>query len=146
VTLGIKLLQCEAYRSFPSNVESSYKPWGSLKRWLQHHCSHFKAIKFSHFAFRCFVFTLRSPWRFEFVIVLGIQIKNQLFAPLYCSRIYYTLKPSTHIKINFKITPACFGPTGPSSGSTFSYPKVTTDRILVRYTVVLPPQNHSVTY
>jgi len=24
----------------------------------------------------------------------------------------------THIKINFKITPTCFGPTGPSSGST----------------------------
>ena len=28
------------------------------------------------------------------------------------------LKPSIHIKINFKITPTCFGPTGPSSGST----------------------------
>ena len=33
-------------------------------------------------------------------------------------KIFYTLKPSTHIKINFKITPTCFGPTGPSSGST----------------------------
>jgi hypothetical protein len=31
---------------------------------------------------------------------------------------FYTLKPSTHIKINFKITPTCFGPIGPSSGST----------------------------
>ena len=31
---------------------------------------------------------------------------------------FYTLKPSTHIKINFKNTQTCFGPTGPSSGST----------------------------
>jgi len=33
-------------------------------------------------------------------------------------KIFYTLKPSTHIQISFKITPTCFGPTGPSSGST----------------------------
>ena len=44
--------------------------------------------------------------------------KNQLFAPMYCFKNVYTLKTSTHIKINFKITPTCFGPTGPSSGST----------------------------
>ena len=39
---------------------------------------------------------------------------------MYCFKIFYTLKPSTRIKINFnfKITPTCFGPAGPSSGST----------------------------
>ena len=31
-------------------------------------------------------------------------------------------------------------------GARRSYPKVTTDLLLVRYTVVLLPQNHSVTY
>ena len=40
---------------------------------------------------------------------------------MYCFKIFYTLKPSTHIKINFKITPTCFGPTGPSSGSMENY-------------------------
>jgi hypothetical protein len=30
---------------------------------------------------------------------------------MYCFKIFYTLKPSTHIKIHFKITPTCFGPT-----------------------------------
>jgi len=37
---------------------------------------------------------------------------------MYYFKIFYTLEPSTHIKINFKFTPTCFGPTGPSSGST----------------------------
>jgi len=37
---------------------------------------------------------------------------------MYCFKIFYTLKPSTHIKITFKITRTCFGPNGPSSGST----------------------------
>ena len=37
---------------------------------------------------------------------------------MYCFKFFYTLKPSTHIKINFTITPKCFGPIGPSSGST----------------------------
>jgi hypothetical protein len=32
---------------------------------------------------------------------------------MYCFKDFYTLEPSTHIKINFKITPTCFGPTGP---------------------------------
>ena len=31
-------------------------------------------------------------------------------------------------------------------GARRSYHKVTTDRLLVRYTVILLPQNHSVTY
>ena len=35
-----------------------------------------------------------------------------------CFKNFYSLKPSTHIKINFKITPTCFGPIGPSSWST----------------------------
>ena len=60
----------------------------------------------------CFLFLYRA-------IVLDIQIiKPTLFAPMYCFKNFYTLKPSTHIKINYKITPTCFGPTGPSSGST----------------------------
>jgi len=37
---------------------------------------------------------------------------------MYCFKIFYTLKTSTHTKINFKITPTCFGPTGTSSEST----------------------------
>ena len=59
---------------------------------------------------------------------------------MYCFKIFYTLKPFTHIKINFKITPTCFGPTGPTSGTTsFVIPKLTTDHLLVRYIVrVLP--------
>jgi len=56
---------------------------------------------------------------------------------MYCFKNFYTLKPSTLIKIKFKITPTCFGPIGLSSGSSRSYPKVTTDHLLVRYTVVL---------
>jgi len=34
-------------------------------------------------------------------------------------KISYTLKSSTHTKINFKITPTCFGPIGPSSGTEY---------------------------
>jgi hypothetical protein len=75
VTLGTKLPRREADRSFPSYVESSYKPSGSMKRRLQHHSCHFKAIKYSRFAIRYFVFTLRSPWRFGFVILpIGFQL------------------------------------------------------------------------
>ena len=43
---------------------------------------------------------------------------NYLHQCIVLKTLFYTLKPSTHIKINFKITPTCFGPTGPSSGST----------------------------
>jgi len=38
---------------------------------------------------------------------------------MYCFKIFYTLEPSTR----FKITPTCFGPTGPSSGSTSFLPQ-----------------------
>ena len=34
-------------------------------------------------------------------VYTNIQI-IKLFAPMYCFKIFYTLKPSTHIKINFK--------------------------------------------
>ena len=37
---------------------------------------------------------------------------------MYCFKIFYTLKLSAHIKINFKITPTCFGPIERSSGIT----------------------------
>ena len=59
---------------------------------------------------------------------------------MYCFKNFYNLKPSTHIKINFKITPTCFGPLDHHQGARRSYPKVTTDRLLVRYTVVLRQQ------
>ena len=46
-------------------------------------------------------------------IVLDIQIiKTDYLHHFYCFKIFYTLK---HIKINFEITPTCFGPIGPSS-------------------------------
>ena len=57
---------------------------------------------------------------------------------MYCFKIFYTLKPSTHIKINFKITPQRVSvPLDHHQGARRSYPKVTTDRLFVRYTVVL---------
>ena len=31
-----------------------------------------------------------------------IQIIKPIFAPMHCFKIFYTLKPSTHIKIDFK--------------------------------------------
>ena len=65
---------------------------------------------------------------------------------MYCFEIFYTLKPSTHIEINFKILQHVSVPLDHHQGARLSYPKVTTDRLLVRYTVVLLQQNHSVTY
>ena len=58
----------------------------------------------------------------NFVLIFSTNVSDiqiiKLFAPMYCFKNFYTLKPSTHIKINFDITPTCFGPIGPSSGST----------------------------
>ena len=57
------------------------------------------------------------------------KLLNQLFALVsFCSKIFYTLKLLTLIKTLKLITPTCFGPTGPSSGSTSILAKVTTDR------------------
>ena len=57
------------------------------------------------------------------------KLLNQLFALVsFCSKIFYTLKLFTLIKTLKLITPTCFDPTGPSSGSTSILAKVTTDR------------------
>jgi hypothetical protein len=57
---------------------------------------------------------------------------------MYYFKNFYTLKPSTHIKINFKITPQHVSvPLDHHQGARRSYPKVTTDRLSVRYIVVL---------
>jgi len=65
---------------------------------------------------------------------------------MYCFKIFYTLKPSTHIKLILKLLQHVSVPPDHHQGVRRSYPKVTTDHLLVRYTVVLLPQNHSVTY
>ena len=57
---------------------------------------------------------------------------------MYCFKIFYTLKPSTHIKINFKkLLQHVSVPLDHHQGASLSYPKVTTDHLLVRYSVVL---------
>ena len=56
-------------------------------------------------------------------------------------KIFYTLKPSTHIKLNFKnfkkiikkLLQHVSVPLDYHQGARHSYPKVTTDRLLVRY-------------
>ena len=67
------------------------------------------------------------------------KLQNQLFAPLYCFKKSFTLlKPSTQIKINFKkLLQHVSVPLDHHQGARRSYPKVTTGRLLVRYTVVL---------
>ena len=56
------------------------------------------------------------------------KLLNQLFELVsFCSKIFYSLKLITLIKILKLITPTCFGPTGPSSGNTSILTKVTTD-------------------
>jgi len=58
---------------------------------------------------------------------------------MYClKKNLYTLKSSTHIKINFKITPQHVSvPLDHHQGTRRSYPKVTTDHLSLRYTAVL---------
>jgi len=57
---------------------------------------------------------------------------------MYCFKIFYTLKPSTHIQINFKKLLQHVSVTlDHHQGARRSYPKVTTNHLLVRYTVVL---------
>jgi len=57
------------------------------------------------------------------------KLLNQLFALVsFCSKIFHTLELFTLIKTLKLITPTCFGPTGPSSGSMSILAKVTTDR------------------
>jgi hypothetical protein len=52
------------------------------------------------------------------------------------------LKPSTHIKINFKkLLQHVSVPLDHHQGARRSYPKVITGRLLVRYTVVLRQQH-----
>ena len=60
-----------------------------------------------------------------------------------CFKIFYTLKTSTHIKINFKITPTAVGSTKPNSRGYTS--TVEHGHNLTTHTSMLP-QNHSVTY
>ena len=56
------------------------------------------------------------------------EVLNQLFALVsFCSKNFTRLKLFTIIKTLKLITPTCFGPTGPSSGSTSILAKVTTD-------------------
>jgi len=56
---------------------------------------------------------------------------------MYCFKIFYTLKPSTYITINFKLLQHVSVPLDHHQGARRSYPKVTTDHLLVRYSVVL---------
>ena len=57
---------------------------------------------------------------------------------MYCFKIFYTLKPSTHIKINLKkLLQHVSVPVDHHQGARRSYPNVTTDHLLVRYTAVL---------
>ena len=57
---------------------------------------------------------------------------------MYCFKKIYTLKPSTHIKINFKkLLQHVSVPLDHYQGARLSYSKVTTNHLLVRYTVVL---------
>ena len=57
---------------------------------------------------------------------------------MYCFKIFYTLKPSIHIKINLKkLLQHVSVPLDHHQRARLSYPKVTTNHFLVRYTVVL---------
>jgi hypothetical protein len=55
-----------------------------------------------------------------------------------CFKIFFALKPSARIKINFKnYSQHVSVPLDHHQGARRSYPIVTTDRLLVRYSVVL---------
>jgi len=56
---------------------------------------------------------------------------------MYCFKMFYTLKPSTHIKINFKLLQHVSVPLDHHQRARRSYSKVTIDHLLVRYAVVL---------
>ena len=56
---------------------------------------------------------------------------------MHCFKIFYTLKLSTRIKINFILLQHVSVPLDHHQGARHSYPKVTTDHLLVRHTVVL---------
>ena len=52
-------------------------------------------------------------------------------------KVFYTLKPSTHIKLILKLLQHVSVPLDHPQGARRSYHKVTTDHLLVRYSVVL---------
>ena len=56
---------------------------------------------------------------------------------MYCFKIFYTLKPSTILKLILKLLQHVSVPLDHHQEARRSYPKVTTDRLLVCYTVVL---------
>jgi hypothetical protein len=71
--------------------------------------------------------TMVIVWRNNIVVFISVLCNgpwytkyktNYLHECIVLKNLFYTLKSSAHTKINFKITPTCFGPIGPSSGST----------------------------